>query len=156
MLSGALQAAVHDTDPAQPVHDIKTLSDLVSASLAPRRFVADILSFFAVVALVLAALGLYGLISYSVAQQTPEIGIRMALGAEPRMVLVHVVGGGLRLTLYGAAIGALAVIPMVRVLGSAIEGVGGFDPWILNRDDGAAGCGGVAGLLYSSAAGYEN
>jgi predicted permease len=130
-MSGALQAAVHDTDPAQPVHDIKTLTDLVSASLAPRRFVADILSFFAVVALALAALGLYGLISYSVAQQTPEIGIRMALGAEPRSVLMHVVGGGLRLALYGAAIGAVAVIPIVRMLGSAIDGVGGFDPWIL-------------------------
>jgi len=130
-MSGALQAAVHDTDPAQPVHDIKTLSDLVSASLAPRRFVADILSFFAVVALALAALGLYGLISYSVAQQTPEIGIRMALGAEPRSVLMHVVGAGLRLALYGAAIGAVAVIPIVRMLGSAIDGVSGFDPWIL-------------------------
>ena len=130
-MSGALQAAVHDTDPAQPVHDIKTLPDLVSASLAPRRFVADILSFFAVVALALAALGLYGLISYSVAQQTPEIGIRMALGAEPRSVLMHVVGGGLRLALYGAVIGAVAVIPIVRMLGSAIDGVSGFDPWIL-------------------------
>ena len=129
--AGALQAAVHDTDPAQPVHDIKALSDLVSASLAPRRFVADILSFFAIVALVLAALGLYGLISYSVAQQRQEIGIRMALGAEPRMVLVHVVGSGLRLVLYGAAIGALAVIPMIRLLGSAIQGMSGFDPWIL-------------------------
>lgn len=130
-LSGALQAAVHDTDPAQPVHDIKTLADLVSSSLAPRRFVADMLSFFAIVALVLAALGLYGLISYSVAQQTPEIGIRMALGAEPRTVLLLVVGNGLRLALYGAAIGALAVIPMVRLLGSAIQGMSGFDPWIL-------------------------
>jgi predicted permease len=131
VLATGLQAAVHDTDPAQPVHDIKTLSDLVSASLAPRRFVADILSFFAMIALALAALGLYGLISYSVAQQTQEIGIRMALGAEPRMVLAHVVGGGLRLTLYGAVIGVLAVIPMVRLLGSAVEGVSTFDPWIL-------------------------
>jgi predicted permease len=143
-LSGALQAAVHDTDPAQPVHDIKTLSDLVSASLAPRRFVADILSFFAVIALALAALGLYGLISYSVAQQTPEIGIRMALGAEPRMVLAHVVGGGLRLALYGAAIGALAVFPMVRVLGSALDEVSMFEPWIMT---GAMGLLGAAALV---------
>ncbi len=130
-LSGALQAAVHDTDPSQPVHDIKTLSDLVSASLAPRRFVADILSFFAVIALALAALGLYGLISYTVAQQTPEIGIRMALGAEPRMVLAHVVGSGVRLALYGAVIGALAVLPIIKILGSVLEGVSAFDPWIL-------------------------
>ncbi|HLN03528.1 MAG TPA: ABC transporter permease [Bryobacteraceae bacterium] len=143
-MSGALQAAVHDTDPAQPVHDIKTLADLVSASLAPRRFVADILSFFAAVALALAALGLYGLISYSVAQQTPEIGIRMALGAEPRSVLMHVVGGGLRLTLYGAVIGALAVIPMVRLLGNALEGVSMFEPWIMI---GTTGLLGAAALL---------
>lgn len=143
-LASGLQTAVRDTDPAQPVHDIKTLSDLVSASLAPRRFVADVLGFFAAIALALAALGLYGLISYSVAQQTPEIGIRMALGAEPRMVLVHVVGGGLRLTLYGAAIGAVAVIPIVRVLGSAIAGVVTFDPWILI---GTTGLLGAAALL---------
>jgi putative ABC transport system permease protein len=130
-LTSALQATVHDTDPAQPVHDIKTLSDLVSASLAPRQFVADILSFFAVVALALAALGLYGLLSFTVAQQTPEIGIRMALGAEPQRILGHVIGGGLRLAFYGAAIGGLAVIPIVRVLGSALEGVSAFDPWIL-------------------------
>jgi predicted permease len=130
-LANALRAAVHDTDPAQPVHDIKTLSDLVSASLAPRQFVADILSFFAVVALALAAIGLYGLLSFSVAQQTPEIGIRIALGAEPQRILGHVIGGGLRLTLYGAAIGALALIPIVRVLGSTLEGVSAFDPWIL-------------------------
>jgi predicted permease len=143
-LASALQAAVRDTDPAQPVHDIKTLSDLVSASLAPRRFVADILSFFAVVALALAALGLYGMLSYSVTQQTPEIGIRMALGAEPRMVLAHVVGAGLRLTLVGAAIGALAVIPIVRVLGSVLEGVSAFDPWILIATTGTLG---VAALL---------
>lgn len=138
-LATGLQAAVHDTDPAQPVHDVKPLSDLVSSSLAPRRFVADILSFFALVALALAALGLYGLISYSVAQQTPEIGIRMALGAEPRAVLLHVVGGGLRLAAYGAAIGALAVIPIVRLLGSAIEGVSSFDPWILITTTGLLG-----------------
>jgi putative ABC transport system permease protein len=130
-VASALRAAVHDTDPAQPVHDTKTLSDLVSASLAPRQFVADILSCFAVVALALAAIGLYGLLSFSVAQQTPEIGIRIALGAEPQRILGHVIGGGLRLALYGAAIGALALIPIVRVLGSALEGVSAFDPWIL-------------------------
>ncbi len=143
-LASSVQAAVRDTDPAEPVHDIKTLADLVSASLAPRRFVADILSFFAVIALALAALGLYGMLSYAVAQQTPEIGIRMALGAEPRMVLVHVIGTGVRLTLMGAVIGALAVIPTARVLGSALEGVSAFDPWVLMA---TAGVLGAAALL---------
>ena len=141
-LASSLQAAVRDTDPAQPVHDIKTLSDLVSASLGPRRFVANLLSFFAAVALALAGLGLYGLISYSVAQQTPEIGIRMALGAEPRTVLAHVVGRGARLALYGAAIGALAVIPAVRALGSIVGGASLLDPWIVI---------GTAGLLAAAA-----
>lgn len=138
-LASSVQAAVRDTDPAQPVHDIKTLADLVSASLAPQRFVADILSFFATIALALAALGLYGMLSYTVAQQTAEIGIRMALGAEPRMVLAHVVGAGVRLTLVGAAIGALAVIPIARVLGSALEGVSAFDPWVLILTAGVLG-----------------
>jgi putative ABC transport system permease protein len=68
----------------------------------------------------------------------------MALGAEPRMVLAHVVGAGLRLTLVGAAIGALAVIPIVRVLGSVLEGVSAFDPWILIATTGTLG---VAALL---------
>jgi len=143
-LGSALQAAVRDTDPSLPLHDIKPLADLVSASLGPRRFVADILSFFAVLALALAALGLYGLVSYSVAQQTPEIGIRMALGAEPRMVLAHVVGAGARLAVLGAAIGALAVIPIVKALGSVLEGVSAFDPWIVI---GTAGTLGLAALV---------
>jgi len=130
-LAGALQGAVRDTDPTEPVHNVKTLQDLVTASLAPRRFVADILSFFALLALGLAALGLYGVISYSVTQRTHEIGIRMALGAPARTVLAHVVSGGLRLAILGVAIGIVAVIPLARILESTLEGLTVFDPSVL-------------------------
>jgi predicted permease len=143
-LGSALQAAVRETDPAQPVHDIKTLPDLIWLSLAPRRFVADILTVFAMIALGLAALGLYGVISYSVAQRTPEIGIRMALGAQSWMVLAHVVGGGLRLAALGAGIGILAVIPIARILAGTLEGASVFAPWVLIE---AAGALAAAALL---------
>jgi predicted permease len=143
-LASALRAAVRETDPAQPVHDIKTLPDLIWSSLAPRRFVADIISFFAMIALGLSALGLYGVISNSVAQRTQEIGIRMALGAQPWMVLAHVVGGGLRLAALGVGIGILAVIPIARILAGTLEGTSVFAPWVLVEAVGALA---VAALL---------
>ena len=126
------------------MHDIKTLPDLIWSSLAPRRFVADIISFFAMIALGLSALGLYGVISYSVVQRTQEIGIRMALGAQPWMVLAHVVGGGLRLAALGVGIGILAVIPITRILAGTLEGTSVFAPWVLVEAVGALA---VAALL---------
>jgi len=126
--AGAIREAVHAVDPAQPVSQLKTLEDLVSSSLAPRRFVVRLLGFFAVVALLMAALGLYGVISYSVTQRTQEIGIRVALGAPSEAVLRLVVGQGVRLAGIGAAIGLVASVACSRWLKSQLFEVSAFDP----------------------------
>ncbi|HEY2013966.1 MAG TPA: ABC transporter permease, partial [Bryobacteraceae bacterium] len=126
--AGAIREAVRAVDPAQPVSQLKTLEDLVTSSLAPRRFVVRLLGFFALVALLMAALGLYGVISYSVTQRTQEIGIRVALGAPRKSVLRLVVGQGVRLAAIGAGIGLVASIACSRWLKSQLFEVSAFDP----------------------------
>ncbi len=88
-----------------------------------------LLTAFAIIALVLTAVGLYGVIAYSVNQRTREIGVRMALGAEPRAVMGLVLGGGIRLAAAGVVIGAAVAAEATRVLRSMLYGVGPGDPW---------------------------
>jgi predicted permease len=126
--ASAIRAAVSGVDPAEPVHDLKTMQDLVENSLAPRRFVVRLLSFFAAAALLLAALGLYGVIGYSVAQRTQEIGIRVALGAGGSSVLKMVIGQGVRLALTGTVIGVAASFALAGWLRTQLFGIGAFDP----------------------------
>jgi predicted permease len=130
-LGSAIRAAVAAADPAEPVHDVKTLQDLVENSLAPRRFVVRLLSFFAAAALLLAALGLYGVIGYSVAQRTQEIGIRVALGAGGSSVLKMVIGQGVRLALLGSATGFAASLALGSWLRTQLFAIGAFDPLTL-------------------------
>jgi predicted permease len=127
-LGGAIREAVRGVDPALAVANIRTLPDMVARSLSPRRFVVTLLEIFAGMALVMAVLGLYGVISYSVAQRTQEIGIRMALGAQPGEVLSLVIGQGMRLTGIGAAIGLAAALAFSRALQSQLFQVSAFDP----------------------------
>ena len=129
--ASAIRAAVSAVDPSEPVHDLKTMQDLVENSLAPRRFVVRLLSFFAAAALLLAALGLYGVIGYSVAQRTQEIGIRVALGAGGGSVLKMVIGQGVRLALTGTAIGFAASLALGGWLRTQLFGIGAFDPLTL-------------------------
>jgi hypothetical protein len=126
--ASAIRSAVAVVDPAEPVHDLKTMQDLVENSLAPRRFVVRLLSFFAAAALLLAALGLYGVIGYSVAQRTQEIGIRVALGAGGSSVLKMVIGQGVRLALAGTLIGVAASFALAGWLRTQLFGMGAFDP----------------------------
>ena len=127
-LATAIREAVRAVDPAQPVSQFKTLEDMVSSSLAPRRFVVRLLGFFAVVALLMAALGLYGVISYSVSQRTQEIGIRVALGASREAVMALVVGQGVRLAAVGSGLGLAASMACSRWLKSQLFEVSAFDP----------------------------
>jgi predicted permease len=127
-LAGPLRETVRAVDPSLAVSRIKLMSDLVSASLAPRRFVVTLLGIFASLALLMAVIGLYGVISYSVTQRTQEIGIRMALGAQPSGVLSLVIGQGLQLAGIGAAIGLAASLIFSRLLRNQLYGVSSFDP----------------------------
>jgi putative ABC transport system permease protein len=127
-LIGAIQNEVRALDKDLPVFNIKTLDDYVAGSVAQPRFNTMLLGIFAGLALVLTAVGLYGVMSYSVAQRTHEIGIRMALGARAGDVLKMVVGQGMLLTLIGMAIGLCAAFMLTRIMSSMLYGVSATDP----------------------------
>ena len=127
-VASAVRGEVESLDKNQPVYSIRTLSSVMSESVATPRFRAFLLAVFAVVALILAVVGIYGVMSHSVAQRTHEIGIRMALGAKPGDVLRLVVGQGLRLTLVGVCAGLAGAFALTRVLSSLLYGVSATDP----------------------------
>jgi ABC-type antimicrobial peptide transport system permease subunit len=119
---------VQATDAALPVSNIKTLPDMVAASLTSKRFVVILLSVFAGLALLMAMLDLYGVISYSVAQRTQELGIRLALGAQRNEILGLVLGQGMRLAGLGAACGLVVALVISRMLRSQLFQMSPFDP----------------------------
>jgi putative ABC transport system permease protein len=127
-LADAIREAVRAVDPNQPVHDLKSMDQRIAESLGPQRFALRLLGFFAAVAVLLAALGLYGVISYTVTQRTQEIGIRMALGAERGQLLGLVIGQALRLALAGVVVGAVVAVALARLLSSQLFEVRAFDP----------------------------
>ena len=127
-LAGAIRQAVRDADPNQPISDVKTMDTRITESLGPQRFAMTLLAVFAALAILLAAVGLYGLVSYSVSQRTNEIGLRMALGANPSEVLRLVIGEGAKLLLAGAAVGIVAGLVLVRAMQSLLYGVSTTDP----------------------------
>jgi putative ABC transport system permease protein len=127
-LATALQDVVSSIDKDLPLSAVRSMDDVVSASIAEPRFSAQLLGLFAALALVLAAVGLYGLIAYTVTQQTREIGIRMALGAATCDISRMVLGRGLRLTLLGLAIGLGATLALTRLLQGLLFGVTATDP----------------------------
>jgi predicted permease len=127
-LAGAMRRAVRDVDAEQPVYDLRPMRQLVWASMGPQRFSLTLLGVFAAIALVLASVGLYGVISYGVAQRRHEIGIRMALGAQKRDVLGLVLGQGMVLALLGVGIGIAGALVLTRFLSSLLYGIKATDP----------------------------
>ena len=127
-LSTALGDAVRSVDPTQPVSQIRLMSEMVNNSLAPRRFVVTVLGVFAAMALLMAVIGIYGVIGYAVTQRTQELGVRMALGAQPAEVLRLVVGQGMKLAGLGAAAGLGASLFVARMLRNQLFHVSAFDP----------------------------
>jgi len=122
-LAPAIRAEVWSIDKDQPVAKVRTMDQLMAASVSQPRFRTLLLGVFGVAALMLAAMGIYGVMSYAVAQRTREIGIRMALGARMRDVTRLVVVNGMRLTLIGAATGLLLALALTRVMASLLFGV---------------------------------
>jgi putative ABC transport system permease protein len=137
-----MRSAVLSVDKSQPVGEVRTVEDFLDAAMSQRRLGMVLLGVFAGLATFLAAVGIYGVMSYAVTQRLHEIGIRMALGAQPGDVLRLVVREGLRLTLLGALIGGAASIVAARWIASDLYGVKAWDPATLA---------GVAGLLVSVA-----
>ena len=127
-LGPALRAAVREVDPDQPVGDVLELNTVVTRSVADRRLMAGLLASFAGLALVLAAIGIYGVTAYGVAQRTREIGIRLALGAQRGDVFRLIVGGGMKLIGVGIALGVVVALGLTRLLASLLYGVGASDP----------------------------
>ena len=128
--AAAIRAAVREADPSQPVRSITPLTELVSVSLAPRTFASWLLGLFAVLALLMAMLGLYGVVSYSVTEQTREFGIRIALGGSRWTVVRSVLNQGLRLAVIGASLGLVGSFAIYRALRSELFEVRAFDPML--------------------------
>ncbi len=142
MLTAAIKTAIWKIDPNLPITKVLAMSEVMAESLAERRFNMLLLSLFAALAMALAGVGIYGVMSFVVAQRAREIGIRMALGAQLRDVLRLVMGQGLRLALFGVGLGLMGAFAATRLLKSLLFGVTATDPLIFL---------GISGLLLTIA-----
>jgi predicted permease len=125
---GSIRRAVEEIDPREVIYNVRTMDEVVSSSFAARRLSMLLLSVFAALALVLACVGIYGVISYLVGQRFHEIGVRIALGAERSDVLRLVIGHGARMALVGVAIGIVAALGLTRLMANQLFGVSAHDP----------------------------
>jgi len=130
-LAAVVRREIQTLDPAAPVSDFRTMDQLLEGSTGPRRFSTVLLSIFAALALVLAVIGIYGIMSWSVAQRTQEIGIRLAVGADSREIFKLILGRGLKLTAAGLVIGLAATLALTRVLAGQLFEISPHDPWVL-------------------------
>ena len=126
-LTPAIREQVLAVDPNQPVYDVKTMDERVAVTLETRRFAVVLLSVFGALALILAAIGLYGVLAFTVSQRTREIGIHMALGARARDVLLMVIGQGMSLVIIGVILGVTGAFALTRLMRSLLFEVGPTD-----------------------------
>ena len=141
-LTAAVQNAVWSVNKDVPLSNLRTMQDVIAGSVARRRFTMLLLAIFAGLAMLLAAIGLYGVMSYTVSQRTHEIGIRMALGAQKADVLKLVVRQGMSLVTLGVVLGMVASLAVTRLMSDLLFGVSATDPAVF---------GGIAALLASVA-----
>jgi putative ABC transport system permease protein len=127
-LAAPIRAVLRDQDASVPVYQVATLPSLVEQAASQRLFVMQLLGGFAIVAVLLAAIGLYGVVAYGVAQRTREVGVRMALGAQRRDVLKLVLASGFSLVTAGVVVGLVAALGATRLLGTLVFGVSPVDP----------------------------
>jgi putative ABC transport system permease protein len=127
-LINPVRRAIQELDPSLPVADVRSLEDVVGSANSRPRFLTLLLTIFSSVALLLAAVGIYGVISYSVAQRTNEFGVRMAIGAQRSDVLRMVLAQGLKLGLAGVAAGSAGALLLTRFLHGMLFGIDSLDP----------------------------
>lgn len=127
-IMGQVRAAIRSLDSREVIYNVQTMEDIWSSSMAARTFSMILLAIFAGLALVMACVGIYGVISYLVSQRTQEIGVRMALGAQQRDILQLVLSHGTRMTSLGASVGIIASLGLTRLMASQLFGVRSYDP----------------------------
>jgi ABC-type antimicrobial peptide transport system permease subunit len=127
-LVAAIRAIVRAADPEQPISDVRPMEDVLAGEMAPRRTQLQVLGVLAAVAVVLAGVGIYGLLAYTVAQRSQEIAVRLALGADPARVGRMILADGLRLALMGIVPGVLGAYAAARAMGALLFGVAPGDP----------------------------
>jgi putative ABC transport system permease protein len=127
-LVAVVRNEIHQVDPDQPISNVRTMDQVLGEETASRRLGMTLLTIFATLALLLATLGIYGVLAYFVVQHTQEIGVRMALGAQRSDILRLVVMKGMRLAVLGVVIGLVAAFALTRLMASLVYGVGTADP----------------------------
>ncbi len=124
----AVRAALHQMDPGMPLNGFRSLGEIVDRSVSSKRLIVVLVGLFSVLALTLASVGIYGVISYAVSQRTPELGIRLALGATTRDILVQVIGDGMKPVVVGLLLGLIAALALTQVMRSLLFEVSATDP----------------------------
>jgi putative ABC transport system permease protein len=126
--TSALRAALSQIDPNEPLVKVRTMEENMASTVSQPRFRAWLIGIFAMLALLLSAVGVYGVMSYTVTQRTNEIGVRVTLGAQPNDVFRIIVGEGFRLALFGIGVGLAAALALTRLLRSFLFGISAYDP----------------------------
>jgi putative ABC transport system permease protein len=130
MLAAPAREVLRQLDPELPMYDVRTMTERLQQSIWARRAYSWLFGAFAIIAVILAAAGIYGVVSYAVSQRTQEIGIRMALGAQPGQVMREILSGGMLMVAIGMALGVAGTLAAVRLLQTLLFGVSARDPWI--------------------------